>query len=765
MDRAPGLYWVPPRQPAALPVAAIDVPAFIGFAERGPLDTVTVVEGWPGFRDIFGGFWSGAQLAWAVRGFFENGGRRCHVVRVAATPAAALTSGIQPADRLSSLVDTTLGFAAGAAVRIEQAINTAAAGPQPPDRRSSIVADTGGLLPGDRLAISQAGQRTVWRVLRGIDATAQRLSWDAELPAAYDLTQPIGFTLARAVMWLLDHVAPGALHWAAPLPGSLALGRPMRFASGAAPAEGLLHDEAGVPVLRIAAASPGAWGNALEIRLSRGVSAETRSRSVPVMDAPDALSVASLNGFARGATLTLVQDGVAPLRRRLRGIDSSARRLLLDQPVAGFSMGDAASGARPISVHNEIFGLSVLEAGRLVESHAALALPESGDVPLTSTRIIAARLAGPPGYPLPDPQAGLFPPGRLPLSGGRDGCAAVTSLDLLRGLERLALVDEPAAIAMPDAQPEPAPARQTITPPAEPPDPCGLDAPPPMPLPEASVSVQEAMPPLTPADLRALQRAMIAQCEERSDRIALLDAPRGDAADPFDPDAMRDWRIGLETRFAALYWPWLQAADSDDPRAISRLMPPCGHVLGMIAASDAGFGPQKAPANMPMEWVQAVTRNAEETRRALLNEAGINVIRAMPARGIRAYGARTLSPEPDHRLLNMRRIMIMLRRALRVGLAWVPFEPDSTALRRQLRSALESFLEDLWRQGVLAGAVAEEAFAISMEPPEDGRLVINIAIAPVAPAEFVLLTLTRQDEAVDIAEPLVPPRDRMGAAA
>jgi phage tail sheath protein FI len=271
----------------------------------------------------------------------------------------------------------------------------------------------------------------------------------------------------------------------------------------------------------------------------------------------------------------------------------------------------------------------------------------------------------------------------------------------------------------------------------------------------------EASPPLTLADLRAVQRAMIEHCEQRGDRLAVLDAPRDErAADPFDPDAVRDWRIGLESRFAALYWPWLQVTDTEDRRAASRLSPPSGHALGAFAASDLAFGAQKAPANAPLQWVQAVTREADETRRAMLNEAGINVIRALPSRGIRLYGARTLAPEPDQALLNVRRILILLRRALRRGLAWVPFEPDNAALRRQLRATLEGFLEDLWRRGSLAGAVAEEAFRVAFDPAgaaAEGELVIRIAVAPVRPAEFVLLTLTRSDEAVEIAEPLVPP--------
>ena len=272
------------------------------------------------------------------------------------------------------------------------------------------------------------------------------------------------------------------------------------------------------------------------------------------------------------------------------------------------------------------------------------------------------------------------------------------------------------------------------------------------------------MPPLGLAALRAVQRAMIAQCEARGDRIALLDAPRdADAADPFDPDAARDWVIGLESRFAALYWPWLQAVDSDDPRAASRLVPPCGHVLGATAASDLRHGPQRAPANAPLEWVQAAAREADEQRRVLLNEAGVNVIRALQGRGIRAYGARVTEPGPDHALLNRRRVLILLRRSLRQGFAWLPFEPDNAALRRSLRAALEAFLEDLWRRGMLAGGVAGEAFRVAIDPSGaagEGTLVVRIAVAPVTPAEFVLLTLTRQDEAIDIAEPLVPPGER-----
>jgi hypothetical protein len=164
---------------------------------------------------------------------------------------------------------------------------------------------------------------------------------------------------------------------------------------------------------------------------------------------------------------------------------------------------------------------------------------------------------------------------------------------------------------------------------------------------------------------------------------------------------------------------------------------------------------QKAPANVPLDWVQGVTRDTDEVRRGLLNDAGVNVVRVFASRGIRIYGARTLSPEPDYRLLNVRRILIQLRRSLLHGLAWVPFEPDNPQLRTLLRTAIEGFLVQFWKGGRLSGATREQAFNVSFEPPGsagDGTLVIHIGVATVSPAEFVYLTIARADEAIDVTE-------------
>src|SRR3954470_18878550 len=101
---APGVYVETPRPQDGLTGVRMDVPGFIGIAEKGPVDSVVALDGWPAFLDIFGDFQPNAFLAYSVRSFFENGGRRCHVVRVAADEVSTgLDLGVaQPADGSSS---------------------------------------------------------------------------------------------------------------------------------------------------------------------------------------------------------------------------------------------------------------------------------------------------------------------------------------------------------------------------------------------------------------------------------------------------------------------------------------------------------------------------------------------------------------------------------------------------------------------------------------------------------------------------------------
>ncbi len=134
----------------------------------------------------------------------------------------------------------------------------------------------------------------------------------------------------------------------------------------------------------------------------------------------------------------------------------------------------------------------------------------------------------------------------------------------------------------------------------------------------------------------------------------------------------------------------------------------------------------------------------------------MNAIRAFPGRGVLLYGARTLSSDPAFRYVNVRRLLMMIERALRHVTQWAVFECNDFGTRQKLRLAIESFLETIWRRGMLAGARPWEAFQVkcdeSNNPSEeryDGRLLAEIAVAPSVPSEFVIIRLRRAAESQD----------------
>jgi len=774
--RTPGLHILPPAPPARIDASRIDVPAFIGVAERGTIGQSVALSGWPAYREVFGGYLPNAHLAYAVFAFFENGGARCHVTRVAAPAAETQSNPLQPLsdNGITAAVVSSAGFVAGAAVHAAQQIETASVGPQPADRASSIVASTAGLQAGTMVRVRQGDLTRLWRVLSRVEDAASAITFREPLTLDYDLTQPIQFTVTRTATRLMATAGGNVLTFTRPLPGNIVRNRQIDYRSGRGTAGGELPSERGVPLLRIQASSPGAWGNALVVRLARGSAAETETRTRPAPlppDAPNLLSLARIQGLPVGATLTLQQEGAAPVRRRVAGVLGPERQIRLDADLPGtFSMAQAASGFRPVRLRRETFTLSVVERDRLVELHSDLDLPEAGILPLIAgSRIIAERLAiASEPYPLPHPEQ-LATSGALRLDGGLDGIAALLPDDFLAGLAPYDDEDEPAAIAMPDIQPPVVAASETLPSPPVVPDPCALDPSAAVPIPDKLSTIVEAAPVISAGAHAALARALVAHCEGRGDRIAVLDAPRDlDAADPFDPESAIDWALGQANSYAALYWPWVLAVDPLDRLGGLRTIPPSGHVLGAWARSDVAHGTQKAPANQPLLFVEALSRETDTARLGLLNAGGVNAIRPFTGAGVRIYGARTLSPQPDLALLNVRRILIQLRRSLRQSLQWVVFEPDNAALRRRLQTAVEGFLERWWRAGRFAGATADQAFLVHIALPEalgPGTLLVEIAVAPVRPAEFVVLTVTRTDEAISIGEPAVSAGVAQGGAA
>ena len=248
------------------------------------------------------------------------------------------------------------------------------------------------------------------------------------------------------------------------------------------------------------------------------------------------------------------------------------------------------------------------------------------------------------------------------------------------------------------------------------------------------------------AAARDLQGKMIAHCETMGDRMAILDAPAGLRAQD-----VLEWRMntaGYDSKMAALYYPWIEVMDPLTGSPI--LVPPSGHVAGVWARTDSTRGVHKAPANEVVRGVNGIGFQVTHSEQGALNQNGINCIRAFPGRGVRIWGARTLSSDPEWRYINVRRLFNYVAESVISGTQWSVFEPNDRRLWMQLQIAASNFLMRVWRDGALFGATPAQAFYVKCDeetnPPEvieAGQVVCEIGIAPVKPAEFVIFRLSQ----------------------
>jgi phage tail sheath protein FI len=248
------------------------------------------------------------------------------------------------------------------------------------------------------------------------------------------------------------------------------------------------------------------------------------------------------------------------------------------------------------------------------------------------------------------------------------------------------------------------------------------------------------------AQIRDLQGKMIAHCENAGDRMAILDSPPN-----MLPQDILEWRTntaGYDSKMAALYYPWIEVMDPLTNRPM--LMPPSGYVAGAWCRTDATRGVHKAPANEVVMGANGLGFQVTQAEQGELNRLGINCIRSFPARGIRIWGARTLSSDPEWRYINVRRLFNYVSESIMAGTQWSVFEPNDQTLWTALRISAQNFLMRTWREGALFGATPAEAFYVKCDaetnPPEvieAGQVVCEIGISPVKPAEFVVFRLSQ----------------------
>jgi hypothetical protein len=297
----------------------------------------------------------------------------------------------------------------------------------------------------------------------------------------------------------------------------------------------------------------------------------------------------------------------------------------------------------------------------------------------------------------------------------------------------------------------------------------------------------------TPAGMRAVQLAALGHCNRLNDRLALLDCPpparlpahahspdtaaqRRQArmvplvAPSFDEDTRLEererpnallparGRAGGQIANGAAYWPWIaidpgvgthrrRAAAHPAARSL-QLVPPCGHVAGVIARIDAASGRHKAPANELLRGALDVDDEASDDEIAALQDLGVNCLRALPGRGVRIWGARTLSDRPAAHYLNVRRVILGLARWAEIGLRDLVMEPHTPALRERLRQRVSAWCLQRYHEGALQGDSPAEAFFVKCDeeinPPERrerGEIACLVGLAARAPAEFIVVEL------------------------
>jgi uncharacterized protein len=631
----PGVYIDEFAPGAPIQGVGTSTAAFIGPALRGPMDQPRKLTSWDEFLATFGpspapGFW----LWYAVRGFFENGGTACYVVRASNGAQATL-----------ELTDRTT--AANPILRIRAV--------QPGAPATPIQVQIAGTQVLQTTAFRPTGSYTIvsGRELRLTDAAeaGQFRPGDLVDVGAAGTNLPVGRVSADLI--ILTATAGGAI-------GDTGTIR-------------LADLPAGATSLRIATPATLPAGGLVRGTLLTVSGSTTDSQYVEtVQTEPLPGSTTIRVGFRRplGTAISL-DPGSAATDVKSEEFDLTITQGTTSTIYRGLSM-DAGHPRYVVSALAD----DALIDGELVEPAPAVAPPDNLPVDLAATA-----LAG----------------------GTNENLATLGDQDFIDALDRLREIDDVNLVAIPDG-----------------------------------------------AARAAVQQAVIAHCELLQDRFGILDSAPG--LEPFGPNGVETQRNGLDSArgYAALYYPWLRAAPVGGGPPI--LVPPSGHMCGIMARTDQNRGVHKAPAGLEatVNGAVGVERRLADDDHGLLNrDSSVNVIRVFRSGGRPVvWGARTTATDRNWQYVNIRRLFLFLEESIAEGIAWAVFEPNNLALWQKLRRTITEFLTRVWRDGALFGAAPEDAFYVRIDEVLNpfseqalGRLNLEIGIRPTYPAEFIVVRI------------------------
>ena len=456
-------------------------------------------------------------------------------------------------------------------------------------------------------------------------------------------------------------------------------------------------------MLKISAASPGEWGDKIRVYLSATSKAKTQVASVTGAD----VVLKRADGFYAGDVVELF-NGEVKAYATIKGVIDNV--VTLDAPCTLDNIADLTVGT-PKYIKTCEISISV-KLDDSIENFSDVSLnPEANNFigartaksdlirvtlgETTVTSVVPVELAG-------STEAGSV----IALEGGSEGNLSAITPDVYLGVDK-------------------GPGKRT-----------GLQSF----LENGDVSIM-AVPGVVMPEVQA---ALVAFCENKKSAFAVLDVP----IDKKNTGDILEFRDMYDSTYAAMYHPWFEMYDSLSKR--NAYFPPSGGIAGIYARTDTERGVHKAPANEVVRGCTGLSSNYNEGEQDLLNPAGVNLIRAFSGRGIRVWGARTISSNGLWKYVNVRRLFIFVEESIKANTNWVVFEPNSENLWSRVKRTIEMFLSTCWRDGALAGTTPAEAFYVecgrttmTQDDIDNGRLICQIGIAPVKPAEFVIFRITQ----------------------
>ncbi len=442
-------------------------------------------------------------------------------------------------------------------------------------------------------------------------------------------------------------------------------------------------------------------GNDLAVQIRPADRPPVTLSAAPGSAPPNSVGVTSTGGIYVGAIVEVTATGP----------DAKVRATVVStSPAAHYVTLSGLSAGTPVSLRVLEIDVLVSEGGAVVETFAGLtwnSAPDSGryyvnrmNDPVTGSSLVSVSSAAPSTDLDGQPNTADGQPWSL--QGGDNGSALVAN-DLIgtdagpghrTGIEALRERDDIALVAVPGVTDE------------------------------------------------SVQQALITHCELLKYRFAVLDGQQN----TWDVAAIETHRNSYDTKYAGYYAPWLETTDLATGRPMA--VPPSGHVLGICARVDNERGVWKAPANEVVRNILDVELPFGDGEQDVLNPEGVNLIRAFDGRGIRVWGGRTLSSDPEWKYVNIRRLFIFLEHSIDRGTQWVVFEPNNESLWQRVVATIESFLFGVWKAGALMGTTPDQAYFVrcdrttmTQDDIDNGRLVCLIGVAPAYPAEFVVFRI------------------------